>query len=267
MRVQTATEPARADRSNEDWLSATPGLVVVLDGATARTDTGCEHGVAWFAQRLGVALVEYADNQATSLPDALSLAIRSVADQHPQCDLSSPGTPSAAVGVVRLVDEHAEFLVLGDVTTVLDMADGVRVVVDERVEETAVAERREADRHLIGSAEKAAALVRMKHAELAARNRTGGFWTAAADQSVAAHAIIGTVALRDLRRVAVLTDGAARIVRLFGALTWAELLALVEQAGPAEVIRRVRSLEEADPVAERWPRNKRSDDASLVYLS
>ncbi|WP_267902574.1 hypothetical protein [Streptomyces triticirhizae] len=34
---------------------------------------------------------------------------------------------------------------------------------------------------------------------------------------------------------------------------------------PASLIREVRALEEADPRGERWPRNKRSDDASVVY--
>jgi hypothetical protein len=47
-------------------------------------------------------------------------------------------------------------------------------VVDPRVERTAKAERAEVDRHLIGTPEKAAALIPMKRAELAARNITGG---------------------------------------------------------------------------------------------
>jgi hypothetical protein len=48
------------------------------------------------------------------------------------------------------------------------------------VDKTARAEREEADRHPFGSAEKQAALLRMKHAELAARNQPGGYWVAAA---------------------------------------------------------------------------------------
>lgn len=47
MRVATATDPGHPLRPNEAWVAAAQGLIVVLDGATARTDTGCVHGVAW----------------------------------------------------------------------------------------------------------------------------------------------------------------------------------------------------------------------------
>jgi len=38
---------------NEDWTAVTPDLVVMLDGATVRTETGCIHGAAWYARKLG----------------------------------------------------------------------------------------------------------------------------------------------------------------------------------------------------------------------
>jgi hypothetical protein len=62
-----------------------------------------------------------------------------------------------------------------------------------------------------------------------------------------------------------LTDGAARIVRLFGLLSWRELLDAVDAAGPADILHRVRSVEASDPLGSTWPRNKRSDDATIVY--
>lgn len=267
MQILTASEPAKAEKSNEDWYSASPGLLVVLDGATARTETGCRHGVSWYAAHLGAALSTLAADRSTSLRGALASAIETVAQRHAECDLSSPGTPSAAVAVVRFLETQIEFLVLGDVSVIIDMPTELRVITDERVEYTAVAERREADRFPIGSPEKSAALVRMKHAELAMRNREGGFWVAAADPSVTRYAITDAVPLQEVRRCAVLTDGAARIVRLFGLLGWSELLDLLNKAGPEELLRRVRELELADPFGRKWPRNKRSDDATAVYAA
>jgi hypothetical protein len=46
MRVATATDPGNPSSPKEDWVSAAQGLIVVLDGATVRTDTGCVHGVS-----------------------------------------------------------------------------------------------------------------------------------------------------------------------------------------------------------------------------
>jgi len=104
----------------------------------------------------------------------------------------------------------------------------------------------------------------MKHAELAWRNREGGYWIAATDPAAADHALTGRIATSDLRRFAVLTDGAARIVDIFGELSWQELLDVAETDGPKAVLRRVRASEQSDPDGVRWPRNKRSDDATLA---
>ncbi len=265
MRVTSATDPGNPPEPNEDWASATANLKVVLDGGTARTVTGCRHGVSWFAAKLGAAIVDHATELEANLTDALSLAIRDVADLHSHCDLNHPGTPSAAVGIVRTTPEVTEYLVLGDVLVLADTTAGLERVVDDRVDKTAVQERAEANRYPLGSQEKQAALLRMKHVELAARNTEGGYWIATHDPSAVFHAIRGSWKTTDVNRLAVLSDGAARIVTLFDLLDWNGLLDLVDNHGRDELIKRVRAIEAADPLCTRWPRNKQSDDATVVW--
>ncbi|SCL29987.1 Protein phosphatase 2C [Micromonospora pallida] len=267
MRILAASEPSKADKLNEDWFSASPNVVVVLDGATARTDTGCVHGVSWYAAQLGASLSAQASDASMTLQAALAAAIEHVANQHQECDLTSPGTPSAAVAVLRRNQSHLEYLVLGDVGIILDADSDLTVIIDDRVDKTAQLERRAADAYPIGSAEKAEALIRMKHAELAARNAPGGFWVAAADPATVDHALIGKVAVDSINRSIVLTDGAARLVRMFNEASWNSMLELLESQGPSEVLRRVRQLELSDPVGFKWPRNKQSDDATIVYIA
>jgi hypothetical protein len=265
VRVSACSEPARTGGANEDWVAAAPGLIVVIDGTTVRTKTGCKHGAAWYATQLGSALSTLASNRDMSLPTALRAAIQYTADQHRECDLTHPGTPSAAVAALRSSGGDLEYLVLGDITVVLDSEDRLEVVVDDRVRATVRSERDTVDRHLIGSPEKQSALLRMKNAELAVRNQPGGYWVAAADASGVTQALTGKVALNGLRRIAVLSDGAARIVVLYGLVDWAGLLDVLDETGPDDVVRRVRAIEAADPEGRRWPRNKRSDDATIVY--
>lgn len=264
--MSVASRPSTVDGPNEDWVSTSPSLTVVLDGATARGQTGCRHGITWYAERLGAALSASASDPATALTDALGTGIEQVAALHPECDLAHEGTPSASVAIVRF-GPVLEYLVLGDVVVVMDTPDGTSVVSDERVDGVAVDERRAADRYPIGSPEKAAALVRMKRVEVAMRNRDGGYWIAATDPRAARHAVTGRVDPAQVRRLAVLTDGAARVVRPFGDLTWERLLDLLDAAGPDAALRRVRAIEEGDPHGDRWPRNKRSDDATVAYVS
>jgi hypothetical protein len=63
-----------------------------------------------------------------------------------------------------------------------------------------------------------------------------------------------------------LSDGASRLVDPFGLATWEELLALLDENGPDELLRQVRAAEAGDPEGRQWPRTNRSDDATAVYL-
>jgi hypothetical protein len=42
--------------------------------------------------------------------------------------------------------------------------------------------------------------------------------------------------------------------------------ALLDESGPEELLRQVRAAEAVDPEGRQWPRTKRSDDATAVYL-
>jgi hypothetical protein len=266
MRASFATDPGSPGRPNEDWALVSSDLAVVLDGATARTDTGCVHGVAWYAHQLGAAIVANTAIRASNLASGVAYAIDQVARLHPQCDLNHPGTPSAAVGVARATGAYLEYLVLGDVTVAVETAAGMTVVTDDRVSRTAQPERAEAERLPIGSPEKAAALLAMKHGELAVRNRAGGYWVAANDPAAIEHAYTGHISLDQVQGVAVLTDGATRAIT-FRLIDWTGVLALLAESGPGELIRRIRAAEAHDPAGITWPRNKRSDDATVVYLN
>lgn len=260
-----ATFAGSPDVPNEDWLATTSDLVVMLDGATSRTETGCRHGAAWYTRKLGASIIARAAARSTPLRQVLADAIRDVTVLHPECDLTHPGTPSAAVAIVRLDPEELRYLVLGDVTVVLGVNGLVTAVSDQRISASAPRERTEADRHSIGSPEKATALIAMKHAELAARNTQGGYWIAAADPTAADHSITGEVPMSAVERLAMVTDGAARYVDLFGLADWATVLKVLSRSGPRGFINRlVRPIEVADPLGVRYPRNKCSDDATAV---
>ncbi len=266
MRIVTATEPADASKASEDWILAEPDLAIALDGATARTDTGCRHGIAWYAAKLGSAITDRSTDPGRDLKAVLAGAIAGTRDQHRDCDLDHPGTPSAAVGIVRPRGVLLEYLVLGDVTLLLDTVHGLNVITDDRVDQTAIEQRADAARYPFGTAEKQAALLRMKHAELAVRNQPGGFWVAAADPAAADQAITGSLPAREVRRLALLTDGAARAVVLFQLMDWRGLLDVLAKEGPSHLIGRVRAAEMSDHEGIRWPRNKRCDDASAIFI-
>lgn len=223
MRTQMATEAGRTTAPSEDRALVGPNLLAVLDGVTAKPETGCEHGVGWFADQLSAEILRFAHLEPAG---ALREAIAQAAELHSgTCDLDHPDSPSVAVAVAQIKDDVLRYLVLGDATVVIDTRRELLVVSDTET------------------------------------NRTAG--AKAADVE---HALTGEVPLSDVRRVAILSDGAARAVDLFNLFDWRQALELMAANGPDDLIRRMRAVEKEDAKAVEWPREKISDDATIVYL-
>jgi hypothetical protein len=241
----------------------------VLDGVSSPDDmgTGCVHGVRWYVRQLGMALLHKLET-TPSLRDCLANAIKTVAASHAAtCDVAHPGTPSATVAIVRERERSWDFLVLSDTTIVFDCYSGLQVVSDDSVETVALAERHASRASHAGTAEHDERLRDLITAQRRLRNTPHGYWLAGSQPEAADHAIVGSIALADVRRAAVLTDGAARIVEPFHVADWNGLLDILSSEGPRQLIRQVRRAEASDPHGRRWPRYKPIDDATVAYLT
>lgn len=259
-----ASNAGSPERPNEDLAAVSGNTVVVLDGLTSRTASGCKHGTPWYVRSL---MSRILGSLPLGLSQALTGAIEETANAHRiECDLSNPATPAAAVAMVEFGSASVSYLVLSDTTVVLDGPGGPEVITDLRINRSAAEERRLVDSFPTGSPEKSAALIEMKKAEISVRNSPGGYWVAAADPGVVSYALTGERPADAVRRAAVLTDGAARLVSPFGVREWTGLLDLLIAGGPEQLIHETREIERIDPVGVRWPRNKPSDDATAVFI-
>ncbi|MGH3311660.1 MAG: protein phosphatase 2C domain-containing protein [Streptomyces sp.] len=282
MRIEMTSEPGDPGRPNEDYASAAlpssgqGGAVVVLDGVTPPPeDVGCAHGVPWFTARLGGAMLELSGSRRDlELTGCLAAAIARTADAHRStCDLSHIRTPQATVVAVRWGEESVEHLVLSDSALLLERADGaVDPVLDPRLGE--LPEHLRALRQRVralprDTPERTAARAEYARAVEALRNAADGdgFYTAAADPTVANRAVTGSTPRADLRALLALTDGAARWTETFRLGGWAELFALVRKEGTGTLVARVREAEATDPDGTRYPRGKARDDATAVFAA
>ena len=270
MQVTLASRRSPDATSNEDFLAATASAVVVIDGASVPPGlaTGCVHGTAWFARRLGTQLLALLTTQADPSPaDSLAQAITAVAALHADtCDLGHSGSPSATVAVLCEQPEAVDYLVLGDTTVLLEEPAGIRVITDDRLEHVAAVQHRAMHEHATGSADHARSFAELVTEQRRHRNHPDGFWVASTDPAAAQHALVETVARDGLQRAAVLSDGATRLVDRFGLLDWPGFLDVLAEQGPDAIIQRVRAAEASDPDGQRWPRGKRHDDATAAYV-
>ncbi|MFI5659726.1 protein phosphatase 2C domain-containing protein [Streptomyces sp. NPDC051684] len=260
MRIELTTEPGATGRPNEDYVSvAAPaagrgGSLVALDGVTPpATDDGCRHSVHWFTAHLGGALAELSvSRRDMSLAETLAAAIARTADAHRgTCDLSHPRTPQATVVLARWDAERVEHLVLSDSALLVEAPDGtVTPLLDDRLDRVPRA-------HLVSN----------EVADATVRNKEGGFFTAAADPTVAGRAVTGTLPRGEVRALAAMTDGVTRWVEKFHEGDWTDLFTLVRKEGAEAVVSRVRALEDADEQTRQYlRRSKTHDDATVAYV-
>lgn len=269
MRVSFDTSAGSAAKPSEDFVAVSINTVAVLDGLTAppQLGTGCVHGTPWYVAHLGSELLATATTAVQEpLTVILSNAIKRVADAHADtCDLAHAGTPSSSVALLRAGDETVDYLVLFDSVILLDGPPGIDVVTDHRVDTVARQEHLATLEHPVGTPEHSERVSRLVAAQRPYRNRPGGYWVASAAPSAAYQAVTGSVPRERVRRAAVLTDGASCLVDRYGLTGWPQLLRMLDEDGPGELIARVRAAEDADPTGSRWPRYKRSDDATVAY--
>ncbi|MBS2533287.1 hypothetical protein KGQ20_10930 [Catenulispora sp. NF23] len=246
-------------------------MIVVVDGAGSPKGLpiGCTHGVAWYAQRLSAAVVaSLAGHPPTvTLADGLAEAIRIVNAAHgPECDLTHGGTPSAAIGIVRIADDRIDCLSLADVTVVIEQPDEPLVLCDNRIERQCPPEPEALAGLRFGTAEHNDALARLVEIQRGKRNRPDGFWVAASDPSAAYQAHTASVPRAGVRTIAALSDGATRPVDQMFTTSWPQFLKTLDSAGAAGTIDYVRVLERSDPYGDRWARTKRHDDATIALV-
>lgn len=256
---------AAPGRPNEDFAVASTDVAVVVDGAGIPFG-GCHHGVAWYAQQLGVhTLAALIGTPERPLAEGLAAGIAAVADLHRDtCDLTSPGTPCAAVGILRIGPESVDALALSDVSIVVDLDTGPEVTCDLSIEEISGTEPDAVAGMRFGTPEHAAALTALVKRQTATRNRADGWWVAAADPNAAQYARTASYPRSSARRASAFSDGATRPVDQMAIHGWPEYLDLLDKVGPAGLIAQVRSIERNDPDGVRYPRTKRHDDASVA---
>ena len=270
MHIDLATAPGSTKTPNEDLVLATPRIVVVADGAgvPAGFETGCIHGTAWYVSQLVTQITACeASTPTADLRNILAHALTAVASTHADtCDLTAAGTPSATIAILRIGAQKLDYLVLSDATIVLGMPLKTVVISDDRIARLFADQRQAVRAAPVGTPERDGRLLELVTTQRELRNIEGGYWVAGATPDAAQQAITGCIPLEDVHSAAAMTDGAARLVDVFDAITWDDALMELCTRGPKGWIERVREIEDTDTSLARWPRYKKSDDAAIAFI-
>lgn len=272
----------RGNAENEDFVRATDSYGIVIDGASGLAGAPLFEGrfatnAQWLASVVGAAVCDALDAGAQA-EEALSAAALLARDEleaaagAPLAELDPLAVPSATLALVVVGNETVELYGLGDSPMVVLMRDGSLVIsTDETLEALdarAVALMSERDPGLALSGPERRRLVDdVVRAHRLLRNTEGGYWSLDPTGEALAHLRRLSVPRSEVASIAGMSDGFWRAFDSFDiADPVTELVSLTPERA-RDILARLRELEASDPDLLRFPRLKRSDDASLFWLA
>jgi serine/threonine protein phosphatase PrpC len=265
-------DPAKA---NEDAFGHRNAAAVVIDGATMLGD-GLMPGPSdaqWIAQFGARRLMAHLDD-GNGVRKALRAALADTQKSFEALRRLPPEdvwqTPCASMMLAVENESGLEFLWFGDCAALVKQGDGPVVAVGETMDKRAA----EAERARGIAKEKnlspASGLRRPEFIDAlrAARNRinSGNNWLFSPDVRAASHVSRRMVKLQPGSTVLLATDGLLALVSDYGAYNADTLMVAAMDKGLAALGEELRAIEAGDEGGDKFPRFKKSDDATGLLL-
>ena len=270
--VDQLSLPGDPAHANEDAFGAQAHAAVVLDGATPLGDplmpgNSDAQWLANFGARRLLAHLTDGAGARKALRGALGDAQKSFGAlrRGPLEDVWQ--TPAASMMLAVAGDGEVELLWFGDCAALLQQSDGAVSVIgpgfDGKAGEAALAARAARDGNQPATA-------RQFHIDVlrARRNRlnSGEYWLFTPDVRAAVHAGRRIVKAQAGAHLLLASDGFLALASDYGAYNADTLMAAVRTKGLAVLAAELRAIEDADPLGEKFPRFKKSDDATALLL-
>jgi hypothetical protein len=267
--------PGNPAKPNDDAWAQIARAAVVLDGATNLGDPLLpgDSDAAWIARfgaRRLMAHVEDGEDSGKALRSALADAEASFAGLRRRAPKENWENPYASMMFVVAGADGFEALWFGDCGALVSRGDGVEVLGETLAKRSAEARRVKMLADAKGLAPASSTnLPQFLAALRAARNTVNsdrGGWLFGPDAGSADKARSVRVTAPAETAVLLASDGFLALVSDYGRYDAASLMEAAERKGLEALGEELRAIEEEDPEGRRYPRFKKSDDATALLL-
>jgi len=278
MRLEVAeflSLPGDPAKTNEDAYGHSETAALVIDGATPLGE-GLMPGpsdAAWIAQfgaRRLMAHLQGGDGARKALRAALADTQKSfeALRRHEPEDMWQ--TPCASMMLVVPSEKGIEFLWFGDCAALVKQGDAAVTMVgetfDKRAAEAQAAQALAKEKNL----SPAAGLSRQEFIFALRRRRnrinSGDSWLFSPDMKAAAHASRRVIKVAPTSYLLLATDGFLALASDYGAYSADSLMAAALDKGLVALGEELRAIEADDAGGDKFPRFKKSDDATALLL-
>lgn len=276
--IEGLSLPGSPERVNEDALGAGKSIAFVLDGVTALADTPVMPGKSDAAWASHVARDLLVAHEATSdLRTLVGDVARDIAARFEAERLRPPAAryeiPWTTLSMIRVADGRLDVAFVGDSRVLVETAtdDEVHnfgINPSRSAFETRLAEKMLAARkgQTLGVESIRAIVLPDLRRSRDTVNTPQGFWLLGPDAAVGQHISVASLELKGPATVLLATDGFYALVEDYKRYGDRELIATAQTLGLSILARELRHIEDDDPEGVKYPRMKKSDDATALLV-
>jgi serine/threonine protein phosphatase PrpC len=275
--IEGLSIPGTVGKENDDALGSTGSIAFVLDGATGLGDAPLMAGAsdaAWVARAAREFLLRRGEGH--DLRRILTEVGQGILTRFEAERLRAPQAryewPWATVSLIGVEAGRLNIAYVGDSRILIETAGdevhnfGInpsRTAFETRIAAKMIAARK--GEALGIESIRATVLADLRRARDTV-NTPNGFWMLGADPAVGANATVTSIALDGPATVLLATDGFYALVEDYKRYGDRELIATAQTMGLAILARELRRIEDDDPNGVRYPRMKKSDDATALLV-
>ncbi|GAB6169041.1 hypothetical protein JCM1393_15010 [Clostridium carnis] len=268
----------RGNITNEDIFNIVENAAWVLDGATGLTKnkiSDFESDASWYVDRWNKYLTKNI-NKNCSLKDIIKEGLRLIKNEYEGLsgfrNLTYLEYPCAAISIIRLRENKLEYFILGDCTVAYKIGENnIIELYDKKLESLEEIilnkiKRISIERKIDVLEAKQFCLNDIKDTRKL-KNTKDGYWILELDEEAVNHALVGEISLSEDIRLFMTSDGASQHYDTLNISSNSnEFLVKLESSNLNSIIDEIRESQNKDKFCSKYPRLKKSDDATIVYI-
>ncbi|MCE9524102.1 MAG: protein phosphatase 2C domain-containing protein [Alphaproteobacteria bacterium] len=275
--IEGLSIPGTPERENEDALGANAHIAFVLDGVTGVGDTPLLAGksdAAWVSHLARDLLLQHGTEMAGDLRKLITTVAQDIQARFERDRLRPPAAryelPWTTLSVISVADGRLNIAYVGDSRVLVETDDdhvhNFGTNPSRGAFESKLAAKVIAARKGIGVAAMRETVLDDLRRVRDTVNTPSGFWLLGADPAVGANATMTSIELKGPATVLLTTDGFYALSEDYHRYGDRELIATAQTIGLQVLARELRHIEGDDPEGARYPRMKKSDDATALLV-
>lgn len=267
------------NKINEDIVYVTDNYGWVIDGATGLNNknfTNSNSDANWFVNEWNNYLKENISDKSASIKEIIIKGIEYISNKFYGITglkhVDKVDLPSASIVLLRINNKIVEYFLLGDCTLIVQNNNDESLIIkqnlldilDNKAKIEMAKLMTNEGMNFIQARQKIKPLL-IKHRML--KNIKNGYWTLEFDKNAVENSICGFLEVDECKKTLLMSDGFSAIYDNYNYVDKNNIISLIEKHGLQQIYNRIRFIEEEDRDILKFPRFKKSDDASAVIFS